>query len=366
MSGISSDPPVAAAEPPIRFRFRIVHLLYSIAVFASAFAVFGLWGFLVAGLAVAFWLRVFLGSSRPHIRAVDCVVLLGILLPIVACIPPAVTNARRAAQRSTCSSRMYQLTFALLSYQDDYGQLPPAYIADAQGRPMHSWRVLILPYMEEQALYNRYDFSEPWDGPNNSKLLAEMPRSYSCSTHQNSSGAHRQCTSYVAVVGDGTLWPGAESRKLDDERQPASNAVLLVEDSSAQIPWLEPRDWSVEVAMARLSSSDPKDRGPHSSEDYFYQHSGGRNAVTGGRDPKFLPDGLERETCLELLTISDSDDPQHLEGWPAVDRTRRLNVGNCLRLATFVLLVVLPVPWVFRKSKAPTIGSLPTDTTVGK
>ena len=55
-------------------------------------------------------------------------------------------------------------------YEDEHGCFPPAYVADASGRPMHSWRVLILPYLDQQQLYDQYDFSEPWNGPNNQQL----------------------------------------------------------------------------------------------------------------------------------------------------------------------------------------------------
>ena len=54
------------------------------------------------------------------------------------------------------------------------------YVADATGRPMHSWRVLILPFLEQQSLYEQYDFREPWDGPNNIQLLGNMPDVFSC------------------------------------------------------------------------------------------------------------------------------------------------------------------------------------------
>ena len=97
---------------------------------------------------------------------------------------------------------------ALLTYHDTYGSFPPAYIADDQGRPMHSWRVLILPYLEEKSLYDRYDFSEPWDGPDNSQLAAEMPKVYRC--RSDSCSLSPTDTSYLAVVGDGTIWPGAK------------------------------------------------------------------------------------------------------------------------------------------------------------
>ncbi|MEZ6114117.1 MAG: DUF1559 domain-containing protein [Pirellulaceae bacterium] len=80
---------------------------------------------------------------------------------------PAVQTAREAARRSQCSSNLKQIELALHNYHDTFKSFPPAYIADANGRPMHSWRVLILPFMEQRELYDQCRFDEPWDGPNN-------------------------------------------------------------------------------------------------------------------------------------------------------------------------------------------------------
>lgn len=63
---------------------------------------------------------------------------------------------------------------AVANYRSTFGGYPPAYIADCDGRPMHSWRVLILPFLEQQNLYAAYHFDEPWDGPNNRKLAGRI------------------------------------------------------------------------------------------------------------------------------------------------------------------------------------------------
>ncbi len=72
------------------------------------------------------------------------------------------------------------LSMALHYYHAQHGSFPPAYIADENGNPMHSWRVLILPYIEERDLYDQYDFDEPWDGPNNSLLHDKVVDLFNC------------------------------------------------------------------------------------------------------------------------------------------------------------------------------------------
>src|SRR5579872_1042254 len=75
---------------------------------------------------------------------------------------PAIQAAREAARRAQCANNLKMIGLALAQYESQYGRFPPAYIADADGKPMHSWRVLILPYLDEESLYSEYDFSEPW------------------------------------------------------------------------------------------------------------------------------------------------------------------------------------------------------------
>ena len=71
---------------------------------------------------------------------------------------------------------------------------------------MHSWRVLILPYLEQRALYDEYKFDEPWNGPNNGKLHSRVVECFSCPTDEQTISGQ---TSYVAVVGPETAWPRA-------------------------------------------------------------------------------------------------------------------------------------------------------------
>jgi hypothetical protein len=107
-------------------------------------------------------------------------VLVAVAGPLLAVMARAVGDAREQARRAQCTGHLCQISMALRIYNDTFGCLPPAYVADASGRPMHSWRVLILPYLNEQQLYNDYNFNEPWDGPNNRKLIGMMPRGFAC------------------------------------------------------------------------------------------------------------------------------------------------------------------------------------------
>jgi hypothetical protein len=104
----------------------------------------------------------------------------GVIVVLLVLLWPAVEAAREAARRSSCNCNLKQIGLGLQTYADAYKCFPPAYTTDATGNRMHRWRVLILPYVEQKALYAQYDFSEPWDGPHNRLLAKYMPPFYRC------------------------------------------------------------------------------------------------------------------------------------------------------------------------------------------
>jgi uncharacterized protein DUF1559 len=164
---------------------------------------------------------------------------------------------RRAAQEASCQANLRTIALALQSYHSAYGYFPPAYTTAAAGNPMHSWRVLILPYAGEDALYRAYRFDEPWDGPNNSRLARRMPAFFACLAH-----ARPSYTNYAVVVGPETAFPGPGSSSLSQVKD--GTAVLVVEVKGGAIPWMQPRDLTMpaitepdrERLMAALRHTD--------------------------------------------------------------------------------------------------------------
>src|SRR5438477_1249163 len=141
--------------------------------------------------------------------AVQLLVVVGILVVLVALLLPAARfGTAESAGRMACHNHLKQIWLALKNYEDFFQSPPPAYIADASGKPMHSWRVLILPFFDQRqaTLFDKYNYNEPWNGPNNSKLHSETMHVYTCPSRPG-----RQAntdSSYVVVVGPQTAWPG--------------------------------------------------------------------------------------------------------------------------------------------------------------
>ncbi len=94
-------------------------------------------------------------------------------------------SASPPSTRMQCSNHIKQIAIAMNNYHDTLTKLPPAYTVDAEGRPLHSWRVLILPYIEQQELYERIRLDEPWDSPYNRQFHnVDIPQ-YRCPADQS-------------------------------------------------------------------------------------------------------------------------------------------------------------------------------------
>jgi hypothetical protein len=176
-----SPGPTSAAPAPVQF--RLVHVFYAMAELGACLAVFGGCG-LFFGLAIlASWGYVFNSRSRPQSLAKGCAVAFGVALMGVCLGGPVVLNSfghREASRRSQCMNNLKQILIALQNYHDVYGEFPPACIRDKDGKPMHSWRVLLLPFLEQEALYKQYRFDTTRVGTWASQTPASASRTTAC------------------------------------------------------------------------------------------------------------------------------------------------------------------------------------------
>ncbi len=202
---------------------------------------------------------------RYSLRTLLVIVVVAILVAIGSWFVAAVREARDAAIRCQAQCHLNQLQLALRNYHVVHGCFPPAYLTDSKGAPVHSWRVLILPFIEQKSLYDAYRFDEPWNGPNNVKLADRMPKIF----HMPSEPDSMAMTNIVAIVGPGTAFPGSRSTRLKDFADGLDNTILLTEIAASDIPWLEPRDLRVEEMsftvndQRKPSISCSRRRGPY-------------------------------------------------------------------------------------------------------
>jgi len=143
MTATEPEPATSQFQPrPFQFSLRTMLLVF--VVLASSLGVFGGWGVVVFALVVG--LAIFL----QQVESLGSLVWLALVVLFLMCLGllPAVESSRGSSRRSICGNNLKQIALALYSYTKRMVATPPAYIADSSGKPMHSWRVLILPYME--------------------------------------------------------------------------------------------------------------------------------------------------------------------------------------------------------------------------
>jgi len=213
-------------------------------------------------------------------------------------LPLFPVQVRGPSPRSPCKNNLKTIGLALHNYHDQYHCFPPAHVLGPDGTPWHSWRVLILPFLEETELAKAYRFDEPWNGPNNSQLLKRCPENFRCPSAKGK--VPSTTTNYVAVVGTETVWPGVSCNSIGEITDGTSNTVLVVEVRDAGIPWLAPDDLSLEEALvARFNMAG---RRPSSF------HDGGLNALFVDGTVRFIKLDLNREIWRALLTRDGGDE----------------------------------------------------------
>lgn len=170
-------------------------------------------------------------------------VMTAIIGTLVALLLPAIASAREAARRSASMSNVSHLERLLVLYESEHERLPAYANFDATGKPLLSWRVHMLPYLDEQELYEQFHLDEPWDSPHNKKLIPLMPSVYRnpasrLAVEEGKSG-------YLGVFGKGCAFTGAkEGITMSSVTDGLSRTVNLVQvaDDAAEI-WTRPADW---------------------------------------------------------------------------------------------------------------------------
>ncbi len=158
---------------------------------------------------------------------------------LISSLWSAVQDAREAARRTHCRSNLCQIGLALHNYHDVYGVFPPAHTVDDQGNAMHSWRTLVLPFMDQNQLYETIDLSKPWHDAQNAEARRALVPCYHCPS-TTIPGSH---TTYVAIAGEGRCFPSDGSRHLKEITDGTANTLMVIEVSPNQaVHWMEPRD----------------------------------------------------------------------------------------------------------------------------
>ncbi len=220
--------------------------------------------------------------------------LIGLCL-LVAVGLPIVQRVQATGLKNRSTRNLQKIATAMRLYEADYGCLPPPYVVDQNGRPVHSWRVLLLPYMGYEGIHADYDFSQPWDSTSNMLLIERMPDVYASPTNEDGMPNYGE-TNYMVVVGPGCAFRTNGSVKMSDISD-GPDATLIVVEANVEAPvqWTNPQDLNV-------ASMDFSVNGQYNS--LGGSHPDGANVLMADDRVRFLPNDVPADYVEGMTTIS--------------------------------------------------------------
>jgi len=216
------------------------------------------------------------------------ILLIGFVLMI-----PTLATPKVAIDRRDCKNNLKQIGRALDHYADDWGGLPPAFTVDTAGNRLHSWRTLILPYLDRKALYDTIDLSKPWDDPVNAAARQTVIREFHCPSWKE---VETNLTSYFALVGEEYAFHPLRPREQVEFKDEKSQTVIVSElPESYAVEWMSPDD-DVSVHFFLSMNDDAK-----------VSHPGGIHVLLADGAVRFLSSNLRSKTRRALLTIQGGE-----------------------------------------------------------
>jgi type II secretory pathway pseudopilin PulG len=172
--------------------------------------------------------------------------MLAALLLAAVVVPSLPGQLDEAGRRRQTINNLKQIGLAMHNYHDANGRFPGAAIANKDGKPLLSWRVAILPYIEEDTLYKAFKLDEPWDSEHNKKLAARMPKIYALPGVAKDGDTK---THYRVFAGNGALFETNRGVRLADVTDGTSNTIMVVE-AAEPVEWTKPDELSYDPAKA--------------------------------------------------------------------------------------------------------------------
>jgi hypothetical protein len=236
-------------------------------------------------------------AKKSNTVLIVLVVCLAVMVPVMCVcaglLLPAVQSAREAARRMQCSNNIKLIGLAMHNYHSAYRQLPPAYTVDANGRPLHSWRTALLPFLEQQALFEQIDMDKPWDDPVNLAISQVVVPAYSCPSTSN---VDPTMTTYLAVVDASGVMTGSTPTSFGQVTDGLSNTILVYEaDADLAVPWMKPQDTDMNHFL-----NPGMDRGRHA-------HPGGGHVLMSDGAVQFVTDNADPKV-REAMVTKDGDE----------------------------------------------------------
>lgn len=201
------------------------------------------------------------------------------------------------------ASQLREIGLAMHAYKEEKGHFPPAAVCDKDGTPLLSWRVLLLPYLEHEALFKQFKLDEPWDSPHNLKLLPLMPGVY----HPVGEDRYEpHATFYQVFVGKGAAFEAGTEITLEEvSKGDGTSLTILVIEGGKAVPWTAPIDLKYD-SHEPLPPVGGLFTGPTGWSDFRPRNDGTSAAFFDGH-AQFLQRQISEEALRALITRNAGD-----------------------------------------------------------
>jgi hypothetical protein len=194
----------------------------------------------------------------------------------------------RRAQRTQATNNLKQLGLAMHNFHDSHKRFPAASVKDADGKPLLSWRVQLLPFIEQGPLFNQFRMDEPWDSPHNKELIKQMPPTLMSPGSKAGEGK----TNYVGLSHEKAIFGDGDGTRLRDIIDGTSNTIMIVEaDDDHAVIWTKPDDLEFDEKKPHVGLGGLRQDG------FFVAFCDG--AV------QFIPSTISPETLVKLVFRND-------------------------------------------------------------
>lgn len=219
--------------------------------------------------------------------------LIVLAVGLVFLLPP-ITRGREAARRTQCKNNLKWIMLALHNYHDTYNCFPPAYTTDRTGNPLHSWRTLLLPYLDQGPVYESIDLSKAWDDPANIEARKTILSVFCCpATHllPKNVSVEGSLTTYLAVVTEHSCLRPNSSHTLEEISDGSGNTLMILEVAPEQaVHWMQPTDADEQMVLTL-------------GKDLKRPHVGGTHGALADGSIRFLSINTSEQVLRAIISI---------------------------------------------------------------
>lgn len=174
--------------------------------------------------------------------------------PLLDLATAAISDKRRDAFHMQTMNTLKQFALAFHNYADHHKEFPTRAIYDKEGKPLLSWRVSLLPYLDQKELYDKFHLEEPWDSPHNKKLILQMPPVFEVREPEDIADKEIGRTRIVAPIGEKSLFSYKKALHFADVVDGTSNTMLfMVAPKDKHVIWTKPDDLAIDYSNAEAS-----------------------------------------------------------------------------------------------------------------